>query len=321
MFTVSASSDRLNTLPNNQWNIVSRVPFTGEYVSLALVAGRPAVSYFNSGTGTLGYALSANAFGTLWGAPLYVDGNTTANVGLWTSLTTLSGNTVPAIAYQDNSLQPEGGVKFIKALDALGTSWSSPVLVASGPSIGQYISLVVAGGFPAISYHDPIGNALYFVRAKDANGAQWNAPVRIDDGGVLAKMVLNAAGIPHIVYLAPARIKIAAASDASGTAFTLFDGPANGAATVVDTTGLSFVFINNSATTQVPLVVHSYASATTREVLMSRTALPLAPSPSWSTQLSLINDNVTYPGKTLFFLFFSSSLFFLLFLIRNLQEE
>lgn len=68
---------------------------TGSWISLAVIGGKPAVSYANDQTANLMYIRALDAAGTAWGAPEVVDG--TGFVGGYTSLIELHGK--PAISY------------------------------------------------------------------------------------------------------------------------------------------------------------------------------------------------------------------------------
>ena len=61
-------------------------------------------------------------------------------------------------------------LKYVRANDANGTSWGTPVTVASIGDVGQYTSLAVVNGNPAISYYDATNDHLKYVRANNADG-------------------------------------------------------------------------------------------------------------------------------------------------------
>jgi hypothetical protein len=72
-------------------------------------------------------------------------------------------------------------VKFVVANDATGVSWRSSVRVFSGAQ-AQHISLVVAAGFPGISFYNLETRTLHFARGIDAFGTNFSAPIRVDPG-------------------------------------------------------------------------------------------------------------------------------------------
>ncbi|MGK0189034.1 MAG: hypothetical protein ACI9R3_004851 [Verrucomicrobiales bacterium] len=82
--------------------VESSVGDVGTHASLAVISGRPAVSYRDATAGDLKWAIASNANGTTWSAAnrLVIDGDL-ANVGAYSSLASVDG--LPAIAYQDET--------------------------------------------------------------------------------------------------------------------------------------------------------------------------------------------------------------------------
>lgn len=74
----------------------------GTHSSLAVVSGRPAVSYHDATAGDLKWAIASDANGSTWSAAnrLAIDGDL-ANVGAYSSHASVDG--LPAIAYQDET--------------------------------------------------------------------------------------------------------------------------------------------------------------------------------------------------------------------------
>lgn len=66
-----------------------------------------------------------------------------------------------------------------------------PVKVAERADVGQYPSLSIINGNPAISYYDATNGSLMYVRASDAPGVFWGVPVPVNAqiSGVLAVAV------------------------------------------------------------------------------------------------------------------------------------
>ena len=55
-------------------------------------------------------------------------------------------------------------------MDASGTSWGMPSIVDNAGNVGQYTSLELVNGNPAISYYDFTNGDLKYVRAHDSGG-------------------------------------------------------------------------------------------------------------------------------------------------------
>lgn len=112
-----------------------------------------------------------DAAGLAWGAPVTVD--SAGDVGQYASLALVGG--IPAIAYYDAT---NTRLKYARALDAAGATWGAPQVLdeVPGDDIGQYCSLAVIGGLPAVAYTDTTIGDVRYIRAIDANGAAWNVP-------------------------------------------------------------------------------------------------------------------------------------------------
>jgi hypothetical protein len=191
----------------------------GQYTSLAVVNGNPAISYYDATNFDLKYMQATDISGTTWGAPLNAD--SIGNVGLYTSLTIVNGT--PAISYEDVNNQ---NLKYVRATDASGTTWGTPLtLDGTGTNVGQYTSLAVVNGNPAISYYDATNFDLKYVRASDASGTTWGTPLSLDGAGTSVGQYTSLAivnGNPAISYFENTNfdLKYVRASDASGTTWS-----------------------------------------------------------------------------------------------------
>jgi hypothetical protein len=189
----------------------------GQYASLAVVDGRPAIAYWYPSNGDLKYVRASDATGSSWGTPLTVD--SAGDVGRYASLAVVDGR--PAIAYYDRD--PNYDLKYVRASDASGSSWGSPVTVDSAGDVGQYASLEVVDGRPAIAYYDYTNYDLKYVRANDAAGSSWGTPVTVDSAGDVGyyASLAEVDGRPAIAYLdwTNADLKYVRASDASGSSW------------------------------------------------------------------------------------------------------
>jgi hypothetical protein len=151
-------------------------------------------------------------------------------------------NGKPAIVYPGIALTPwnmfhtgkpaerEGALKYIRAKDADGSSWSKPVTLREDDSLEGFMieereaSLEVVNGIPAICYYDPRGEGIpgeiRLVRALDANGSSWEYPVTVastgDIGGWPSFAVIN--GYPAISYYS-SHLKYVRATDADGNSW------------------------------------------------------------------------------------------------------
>jgi len=167
------------TVTSTGWHIktVDSAGSVGEYTSLAIVNGNPAISYYDRTNDDLKYVRADDASGTSWGPPLIMD--SAGRVGFFTSLVVVNGN--PAISY--SAEWPNNELKYVRATDASGSSWGAPVTVLSEGNGFDFISLAVVNGNPAISYFDWLYVDLMYVRATNASGSSWGTPVSVDSAG------------------------------------------------------------------------------------------------------------------------------------------
>ncbi|MEO6453171.1 MAG: hypothetical protein ABIN97_03820, partial [Ginsengibacter sp.] len=223
----------------------------GDYTSLRVVNGNPAISYYeyNYPNSYLKYIRATNESGTAWGTPVIID--STGNVGQYTSLQIVNGN--PAISYFEDKY-PKGYLKYVRATNASGTAWGTPVILDSAGTVGQYSSLQIVNGNPAISYFDATNGNLKYIWATNVSGTAWSAPINIDSGGRVggytSLQVVN--GNPAISYFDyNDGLKYVRANDASGFAWgnslTLAAG-INGAynSMISTTNGVGIAFYNGS---------------------------------------------------------------------------
>ena len=188
---------------------------SGNFNSLTTVNGNPAISYYDASTLQVKYVRATDVNGATWGTPVVADA-TVNNVGQYTTLLVVNGN--PAISYYDVT---NGNLKYVRATNASGTAWGTPVVLDSTGDVGSYASMVIANGNPAISYYDLTNGDLKFVRASDTSGTTWGTPVAIDTGGNVGQFTSMAiiTGYPAISYydVTNGNLKYVQAADADGT--------------------------------------------------------------------------------------------------------
>jgi hypothetical protein len=167
--------------------------------SLTTVAGNPAISYQHRGSADLKFARNSAADGSgTWTL------STVDNVGDVEGFTSMifTGST-PAIGYYDST---NGDLKFARnaAADGSGT-WTLATVDAGNANkgdVGQFSSLAVVGGNPAISYYDATNTALKFARNSAADGSGAWAFTTVDDTSATGQYtsLAIAGGNPAISY-------------------------------------------------------------------------------------------------------------------------
>lgn len=132
---------------------VSGADAVNGFVNLVEANGAPAVCWFDGGVNGIKYTRANTATGALladW--PVAVTAVAGPGAGTFSSMAIIKG--FPAIAYEDTSM----GItkRYVRALDANGSAWGNPLLVA-GQQPGMatmWCSLAEINGEPGISYHD-----------------------------------------------------------------------------------------------------------------------------------------------------------------------
>ncbi len=176
----------------------------GKWGSLAILDGKPAVSYFDQTDGELwfGRAITATpSSGANWLKHM-VDDDTT--VGEYTTMVVIGGK--PMIAYYDSMETTGGDLKFARATTATPTSSSDWVIhvVDSDDTVGYCNSMAVIDGRPAISYHDYTNKDLKFAWAMTPEPEHprdwliWEVDTT-DDVGLWTSLTAIG-GMPYISY-------------------------------------------------------------------------------------------------------------------------
>jgi len=163
--------------------------FTGQFNSLAVINGAPAISC----KGSLNYYRALNPAGSEWGAAVVVAEDI---VPRFTSL--LAVNDSPAIAYYDGSLDR---IEYVRASDRIGSLWGEPVTLCDSPAGYPHMDFAVIAGNPAVSYNSLATGGLVFQRAEDSSGDIWSSAVAVDSGSYgYGNLLLEVNGNPAIVY-------------------------------------------------------------------------------------------------------------------------
>ena len=210
---------RANDADGSSWGtpqILDSTATVGLYTSLVVVNGKPAISYYDLTNTSLKFIIAKDANGSDWEAPQTLDSSGT--VGQYNSMAVVNGK--PAISYHYYS-GTSGTLRYIRAKDVDGTEWNSPQTVATGLVVGEFTSLAVVNGNPAISYFNYSYRDLVYIRARDADGTNWDAPLTLDSSGSVGMHTSLAVvyGVPAISYYdeSNGNLKFIRARDANGS--------------------------------------------------------------------------------------------------------
>lgn len=178
--------------------------------SLATVAGNPAIAFRvgdNSPNG-IHYIRASDSNGMSWGSPVMViEDSLNKTVG---ELIVANGNPAIVFTSYDGSTNI---VKFVRATDANGSSWGSPINVVTQ---GTQPSVSLVNGNPAIAYNDQGSSIARYVRASNANGTTWGTPQLVTSNASYPSLsVVN--GRPAVAFQGSYNtIKFIRANDANG---------------------------------------------------------------------------------------------------------
>ena len=145
---------------------ITSTPPLSRFISLALIAGNPSVSYWNVGNGNLYFQRAADALGATSWSLATVDNDNIAESNSLAEVPDGAGGFAPAVGYcaMPQSIEEP---HYCQCGDSLGAdgSWNELQTVASpGSAAGAECSLALIGGRPAMVYDGPTGlmYAIYF---------------------------------------------------------------------------------------------------------------------------------------------------------------
>lgn len=203
-FRTSSDSKGMNW-PNGSSNVytVDSTVFAGLIgVEMTIINGNPAITSVvvsQTEEGYINYTRAGNASGTTWNSTVTVVTGISppSNQKPIVNLKMVNGH--PAIAYYNTI---DENLYFVRANDANGNTWGTPVLVDSQGNVGDWLSMEVVDGQPAISYQDVTNGDLKYVRATRTNGNSWATPITVASAGIVglhtSMEIID--GFPAIAY-------------------------------------------------------------------------------------------------------------------------
>lgn len=168
-------------------------------IDMEIVNGNPAIVSDSPQGKDIRYTRATNSTGTSWSTTVLAAENIATSYGgnLYLDLEIVSGN--PAVAYLDGDNMD---LYYVRANDANGTTWGTPILIASIGDVGEFLSMTIVSGRPAISYYNATLGDLMYVRANNSTGSSWGTPVTVSSSGNIGRegslAVIN--GDPAIAY-------------------------------------------------------------------------------------------------------------------------
>ncbi len=190
---------RASNISGSSWGtpiVVDGTGTTGLYTTLRTVGSRPAISYYRSDNGNLLFVRANDADGTAWPSPVIVEGSAD-DCGSFASMELIQNQ--PAICYH-NVTQNE--VQLVRATDANGSAWGSPLDVGISGSVGA-LQLLIVNGRPLIFRGDNGASPkATFAQALDSTGTDWGQDrvIEANSAGLLLSACLSADGLPLTAY-------------------------------------------------------------------------------------------------------------------------
>lgn len=134
-----------------------------------IAAGRPAVAYSGNAGGGLQFrfARAADTNGSVWGS-------------ISLPAPALTGTVLHATLVQDHPtllLEADDALFYVRANNAEGTTWGSPLLLTNRPV--DHATCQMVNGRPAVVYCGLGSSAVAFLRALDATGQSWGTAVDV----------------------------------------------------------------------------------------------------------------------------------------------
>lgn len=190
----------------------------GNYASLAVIGGQPAVAYQDATNTQLNYIRCNDDPCATFSAPQVVDPTT----GLFTSLADVGG--LPTVSHY----APFAGDLVYSRCTDVGCTGANTVTVDAGVNIvgtDNSLAVINVGGLPAMSYYDQTTQDLKYARCDnlDCNTTiNINAPDTAGNVGRYSALV-NLGGLPSISYYdqTTGNLKYARCTDANCTAANL----------------------------------------------------------------------------------------------------
>jgi Secretion system C-terminal sorting domain len=182
-----------------------------------VIGGFPIISYnyFENGVKSINFIKANDSNGSTWSTPNIVV--STTSYGGYDDFKLIETNGNPSLCYIFSYPQK---IEFIRANNTTGSSWGSPVTLATSPYVFKLGSIAIINGNPAICYADPIYYSVNYIRANDLNGSTWGTNNSLESGGYgfgLTSFLIQLNGLPTLFYTSQSNQMIhKRATDASG---------------------------------------------------------------------------------------------------------
>lgn len=175
----------------------------GEFTSLAVIAGRPAIAYQADATGTkqLRYAYAEDALGSSWMTPFQIGfGDGIGQRGFYPQLAVFDGK--PGIVdFNPFYRIPEYlASTTVTGAEGNGGAWTLGKPINRSGYGGAYISMALQNDVAILAHVDEALGLLFFSRAANAAADEWLAPVVIAGGAPAHASLAIIDGFPAVAW-------------------------------------------------------------------------------------------------------------------------
>lgn len=174
------SRDSNGTSWTNIYVADNTVDLNSDHIALVNANSRPGIFYVDYGnpSSRIYFRRANNDTGSSWGSrQLLHNGPRTIN-----SLTSQVVNGNPAAFFLCHKSPAKDTAYFLRASNADGTSWNSPVVISRMTTNIREMSSGIINGKPAVCFFESNNDSLFFAIANDSSGTSWNTPISLGDG-------------------------------------------------------------------------------------------------------------------------------------------
>jgi hypothetical protein len=158
------------------WGTVTTIDtYLIKSLALAEIGGNPAIAYNDYTNQQLNYCRAQDSAGTTWGSIVVADATQLAGEQ-YLDMIEVAGR--PAIAYY-----MDGAIDFVRAADATGDTWLSPIQLHAWPPSGSYLSMAMVGGNPAVAFQNNSPVNPRYTSALDPQATSWSPEADINSDG------------------------------------------------------------------------------------------------------------------------------------------
>jgi hypothetical protein len=200
-FVSSLKYRRASDADGNSWpvnGITVNATANPLQLSLRIINGNPAISYYANNVRNLQLARSSDAMGNTWSSIQLLD--MLEYAGQTASFEIINGHAALSYSSRQNLTSNHSVIKYIRANDVAATSFSTAVALEVWEQLAETLSIDLVNGNPSLLYPGLFGKRLYYQRAVNSIGSEWADPLQLMSGKITGHDMEMVAGNPAIAY-------------------------------------------------------------------------------------------------------------------------